>query len=69
MMYNHKGGWCCVKPSVFCQEGWCSECQIYQEWGSGDEDNKQAGEARRNREYSIGQRGSSNSSERGNFSV
>ena len=26
---NHKGTWCPYK-SLFCQEGYCSECEIYQ---------------------------------------
>ena len=28
-MENHKGKWCIYKPTVFCQEGYCSGCQIY----------------------------------------
>ncbi|MBA7466758.1 hypothetical protein ES707_01948 [subsurface metagenome] len=26
---NHKGTWCCVNPRIFCQEGFCSSCQIW----------------------------------------
>ena len=29
---NHKGSWCNINPSVFCQEGSCSECEIYIKW-------------------------------------
>lgn len=28
---NHKGGNCPYK-SITCQEGWCSDCFIYQDW-------------------------------------
>lgn len=27
--FNHKGEWCWVNPNIFCQEGFCVECQIY----------------------------------------
>ena len=25
---SHKGRWCVIVPEIFCQEGYCSECQI-----------------------------------------
>jgi len=28
---NHKGEWCVIKPEILCQEGYCSECQIYKD--------------------------------------
>jgi len=28
---NHKGEWCVINPNIFCQEGYCSECQIYKD--------------------------------------
>lgn len=28
---NHKGDWCWIRPSLFCQEGKCPECQVYQD--------------------------------------
>ena len=28
---NNKGLWCPFK-SIFCQEGYCQECQIYLDW-------------------------------------
>jgi|GEM_PF-4598688 len=28
---NHKGEWCVIKRGIFCQEGYCSECQIYKD--------------------------------------
>lgn len=28
---NHKGEWCWLKD-IFCQEGWCRDCQIYLDW-------------------------------------
>lgn len=36
-MENHKGTWCKYKPTVFCQEGYCTECQIYLDWRKADE--------------------------------
>jgi len=27
---NHKGTWCEIDPNNFCQEGYCSNCEIYQ---------------------------------------
>lgn len=30
-MENHKGDWCPYRPSVFCQEGYCSGCHVYDE--------------------------------------
>ena len=32
---NKKGLWCPFKP-MLCQEGYCSECQIYHEWQKED---------------------------------
>ena len=29
---NHKGKHCKYRVGLFCQEGYCSECAIYQEW-------------------------------------
>lgn len=29
---NNKGLWCPFKPILFCQEGYCNECQIYLDW-------------------------------------
>ena len=26
---NHKGTWCWFDVKVFCQEGWCVNCNIY----------------------------------------
>ena len=26
-----KGRWCKLKPSLFCQEGYCLECEIYRQ--------------------------------------
>lgn len=26
---NNKGTWCWVRQSLFCQEGWCTECEIF----------------------------------------
>lgn len=26
---NHKGCWCWLKPTTFCQEGICKDCQIF----------------------------------------
>jgi len=28
---NNKGLWCPFKP-IFCQEGYCEECQVYLDW-------------------------------------
>ena len=28
MEQNHKGTWCMVDSNLFCQEGFCSECEI-----------------------------------------
>ena len=28
---SHKGQWCWVRNNVFCQEGFCLNCQIYRE--------------------------------------
>jgi len=28
---NHKGTWCQINPNIFCQEGYCSNCGIYQQ--------------------------------------
>ena len=30
MLKNHKGEFCQVNRNLFCQEGYCSECEIYQ---------------------------------------
>ena len=27
-----KGTWCNIKESVFCQENYCSNCEIYVKW-------------------------------------
>lgn len=32
LSYNHKGEFCWIKGLPFCQEGFCSECQIYVTW-------------------------------------
>ena len=29
---NHKGSRCIVNATTFCQEGYCSNCQIYLDW-------------------------------------
>ena len=29
---NHKGSRCVVNAITFCQEGYCSNCQIYLDW-------------------------------------
>lgn len=30
---NHKGGWCPYsKQALFCQEGMCEGCLVYQKW-------------------------------------
>ncbi|GAI77461.1 unnamed protein product [marine sediment metagenome] len=29
---NNKGLMCPFKPTTLCQEGYCSECQIYLDW-------------------------------------
>jgi hypothetical protein len=30
---NHKGGWCPYsKQTLFCQEGMCEGCLIWQKW-------------------------------------
>jgi len=29
MLKNHKGEWCQVNPNIFCQEGYCSNCEVY----------------------------------------
>lgn len=26
---NHKGTWCWMDRNVFCQEGWCKDCIVY----------------------------------------
>jgi hypothetical protein len=31
----HKGYYCWIKTNMFCQEGYCSNCIIYQEAGIG----------------------------------
>ena len=28
-LINHKGTWCWVKKDLFCQEGNCSECEVF----------------------------------------
>jgi len=28
-MTNHKGKWCPYKNGVICQEGYCSDCNLY----------------------------------------
>lgn len=28
MLTNHKGTWCIYHPEIFCQEGYCSECEL-----------------------------------------
>lgn len=30
MLKNHKGEFCWINPNLFCQEGYCSNCEIYQ---------------------------------------
>lgn len=35
MLKNHKGEWCWINPNIFCQEGYCSGCEIYQKRGTG----------------------------------
>ena len=30
-LINHKGQWCIYKD-VFCQEGYCTECEIYKKY-------------------------------------
>ena len=29
---NHKGNWCWIRHRLFCQEGFCRGCQIYDEY-------------------------------------
>ncbi len=34
---NHKGQQCiCVKSVYLCQGGWCTRCQIYQDFKAGE---------------------------------
>ncbi len=29
MLKNHKGEFCWINPNLFCQEGYCSNCETY----------------------------------------
>ena len=29
---DHKGTWCWIRHRLFCQEGFCRRCQIYDEY-------------------------------------
>lgn len=35
-MINHKGTKCIIDYRLLCQEGFCVECQIYQNWLNND---------------------------------
>jgi len=28
-MQNYKGNWCPWRPNLFCQEGFCEECEVW----------------------------------------
>ena len=32
LKYSHKGKWCWLTGKTFCQEGYCSGCQLYLDW-------------------------------------
>ncbi len=29
---NHKGTWCWIEQDLFCEPGFCSRCQVYDEY-------------------------------------